>query len=64
MILSRAIPSSIIEPANSKISSCSLYSKSNYDKVTVSGLFVNMDSSTKTIDDNWGHRREVRDFHE
>jgi len=60
--LSRAIPSSIIEPANSKYPHVVYTSKSNYDKVTVSGLFVNLESSTKTIDDNWGHRREVRDF--
>lgn len=62
--LTRNNPASIIEPINSKYPYVNYYAQTQYDKITVSGLFVGYNASTCDFDveNGWKYRKEVRDF--
>lgn len=62
--LTRNNPSSMIEPINSKYPHVNYYSQSQYDRFTISGLFValNKNNCEFDFDGGWKFRKEVRDF--
>lgn len=62
--LTRNNPSTILEPINSKYPFVNYYSTLQYDRFTVSGLFVNLDKNTCALDteNGWRLRKEIRDF--
>lgn len=62
--LSRNNPSTVLEPINSKYPYVNYYSTLQYDRFTVSGLFMRLNRNTCQFEteDSWKLRKEVRDF--
>lgn len=62
--LSRNNPSNILEPINSKYPYVNYYSSLQYDRFTVTGLFMRLNRTTCQFEheNSWTLRKEVRDF--
>lgn len=62
--LTRNNPSSLIEPINSKYPYVNYYGQSQYDKFTLSGMFIEMVNNCRANEDvySWQLRKSVRDF--
>ena len=62
--LTRNNPSNVLEPVNSKYPYINYYSNLQYDRFSVSGLFIRLNRTTCQFetDHSWRLRKEVRDF--
>lgn len=62
--LTRNNPASLIEPINSKYPYINYYGQSQYDKFTISGMFMEMVNNCRVNEDvySWQLRKAVRDF--
>lgn len=62
--LSRSVYGSTLEPINSKYPYINYYSALDYDKFSITGMFVDYDPQTCTFDfeNSWKTRKEARQF--